>query len=422
MPTLSIVSPHHEGIKQEYEAAFKQWHQDKFNTPVNIAWKDLGGTGQIIQYIRNGFEAAKKRDALDEGIGVDLFFGGGAPAVDQLKSEMMIVPVDLPDDLMAQIPAELAGIRLYDPEHHWYGNVLAAFGIIYNVKAHKKLDIPIPATWRDLANPKYFGWLAMADPKSGSAMVCYELVLQRNGWQNGWPILLSMFANAKLIPATSNVVPQEVMTGNALAGVCIDFYGWDAMARAGKDAVRYVSPIGATAVTPDPIAMLRGAPHPQIAKRFIEFTLSEPGQALLCLPVGHELGPKTHEIRRLPIRPDIYKKYDDLLTVTDRPFTGQSTFKFDQQTESRRHSLLRDLIQSAAVDQKPLMADAWKAIIDAGQPADRIAIWNELPFSEREGLDLADTFSAGSAQDQAEVRKQWRAFFQNKYNRILGKK
>ena len=62
-----------------------------------------------------------------------------------------------------------------------------------------------------------------------------------------------------------------------------------------------------------------------------------------------------------------------------------------------------------------------KAVIDAGRKPELLAIWNELPFTEEEGLATGDRLKDASAQEKSELRKKWRAFFKAKYAKILAK-
>src|SRR5256885_535604 len=72
-----------------------------------------------------------------------------------------------------------------------------------------------------------------------------------------------------------------------------------------------LGPAGATAITPDPVALVRGAEHRDVAVRFIEFLLSEPGQRLWITRAGAPGGPKRTSLRRLPIMKSLYDKPRD---------------------------------------------------------------------------------------------------------------
>ena len=97
--------------------------------------------------------------------------------------------------------------------------------------------------------------------------------------------------------------------GEAAAGTAIDTYGISEMLWSthvyGTPKCIYVTPKGGTAVSADPIQMLRGAPNPKAAKAFIAFLLSREGQLLHCLKAGTPGGPGKNGINRPPIRRDL---------------------------------------------------------------------------------------------------------------------
>ena len=77
--------------------------------------------------------------------------------------------------------------------------------------------------------------------------------------------------------------------------MCIDFYGrFESEEVAGKNGLsrlKYTSVLGGTSVGADSIALLRGAPNPQVAKAFIDFVLKLEGQKLWDFRVGTPGGP-----------------------------------------------------------------------------------------------------------------------------------
>ena len=92
---LVIVSPHWEGLRYEFARAFSEWHQEKFGTPVEVDWRDLGGSSENVRFVISEFKQSP------DGIGVDLFFGGGTdPFFEFVKHGL----------LQAYRPAALAGI------------------------------------------------------------------------------------------------------------------------------------------------------------------------------------------------------------------------------------------------------------------------------------------------------------------------
>ena len=132
----------------------------------------------------------------------------------------------------------------------------------------------------------------MADPRqSGSVLTELDCILSNLGWERGWKLLRELSANARYFTNTSTKPPLDVSQGEAAAGLAIDFYGRgqaQAITPAGSDHVRarvgYVEPRGLTAIDADPVSIVRGGPNPALARRFVEFCLSEEGQALWQLP------------------------------------------------------------------------------------------------------------------------------------------
>jgi iron(III) transport system substrate-binding protein len=130
------------------------------------------------------------------------------------------------------------------------------------------------------------------------------------GWVNGVRLIQRIGANARYFTDSGSKVPLDVGMGNAAAGLCIDFYGrFEAQVSnggRGNGAMAYVTPRGESGVSADPISLLRGAPHRETARRFIEFLLSEEGQKLWCYRVGAPGGPRKYALQRFPIRRDFY--------------------------------------------------------------------------------------------------------------------
>lgn len=415
---LVIVSPHNDQIKTEFERAFRAWHKQTFGQDVTFQWREVGGTTSITRFLENQY-----RSAVSSGI--DLYFGGGAPDHNYLAARGILQKVDLPKALLEQLPETIGGLRQYDPEGRWYGAAVSCFGIIYNAKLLRQNGLPLPRRWDDLASPVMFGRIAAADAtQSGSARAAYEMIIQSApDWPAGWAKLLKIFANCKRFTAGASDVPRDVADGEVLAGAAIDFYAYTTIAQSGGDIGFAIVP-GTTAFTPDPIAMLKGSPHPEMAKRFIEFVLSETGQALWGLPAGAPGGPKTHALYRQPIRRDTYEKYKGkmLQPLTD-PFVHSGDFQLNVRAQRIRISrLLGPLMKAAALDSRAELSGAWKAIIDAGEPADLVRDFAALPDDLAQEETALQTAERLSDKKQAElITSAWQRFFREKYNSIIAR-
>ncbi|HEX8341083.1 MAG TPA: ABC transporter substrate-binding protein, partial [Tepidisphaeraceae bacterium] len=340
-PTIVIVSPHNEAIRYEFGRAFSVWHKAKYGKPVKIDWRNIGGTTEISRYLASEYSASTKAwwtsrkdtdkagdslkfrwpaaaaddlvrpaapadpqsaaiwkayrevdapDAITSKI--DLFFGGGefdhsgafrsGFAVESLK--------ELPPELFAvdgvvRIPEKQSGETWRTAS--LLGNAVSTFGIIYNNDrlADLKIGKP-PSQWTDLADPRYFRQVGLADPtKSGSIAKAFEMIVHQQmheavvayashpfgdgrlpmdaliaanekriadyikdkgkayqrgdvpddlkeyqaalekGFANGLHLIQKIGANARYFTDSASKVPIDVSMGDAAVGMAIDFYG-----------------------------------------------------------------------------------------------------------------------------------------------------------------------------------------------------
>jgi len=414
---LVIVSPHHKNVQSEFERAFREWHKKKFGSDVRVEWLDRGGSSAITRSLINEYKTA-------DSSGIDLYFGGGGPDHKYLTANGITVPVKLPDEIMAQLPETIGGVRQYDGQGRWYGAAVSCVGILYNAKLLKANKLPIPQTWGDLAAPALFGRIEAADAsESGSARLAYEMIVQSAAdWPAGWAKLLKIYGNSKRFTGAAGDVVTDVAYGEVLAGAAIDFYAFTQLAQYGQD-LGFVAVAGTTAFTPDPISLLKGAPHPEAAKRFMEFVLSVPGQALWCLPPGGD-GPALHALYRQPIRRDVYEKYKGkMLAPLVDPFEKSGAFKLDEAAAEIRISRLHGpLMTAAAIDNAAALSKAWKAVLDAGDSDRGRALMKEFTALPADLADEAAALAtAGKLADPGQrltLTRAWQEFFHQKYKRI----
>lgn len=407
---LEVITPHNDNIQGEFERAFAR----HVGRPLRIRWIKKG-TGQIIQQLD-----AQERAAKGESFGLDVFFGGGVPDHDLAAERGYLEPLRLPESIVKGIPREIAGVANFDAQMRWAGAALSSFGILVNTRGLKNQRLPEITKWEDLARPEMYGWVVIADPrKSASVRVSYELLLQQHGWDKGWPMLMQIAGNSKLITDSSSAIPNEVATGNVLAGPCIDFYAYGRVAEAGPDVLAYVNPAGGAAVTPDPIAILRKPPHRELAERFVAFVLSPEGQKLWVLPVGAEGGPTEHALFRLPVRGDIFDQLPASVPIRN-PYKEAEAGIFrrvDDDLQRSRNVMISELMGAALVDLHAELRGAWKALIDGGMKPAALAEWNKLPFSEAESLEIARKLEAGGMETRR-ITRDWTQRFKEKYEKV----
>ncbi|MEM4248146.1 MAG: iron ABC transporter substrate-binding protein, partial [Candidatus Nanoarchaeia archaeon] len=212
---------------------------------------------------------------------------------------------------------------------------------------------------------------------------------------------------------SASKVPRDVAKGDSFAGICIDFYGraeaeWAEHQKKGKSTLKYVSPIGGTSVSADPIMLFRGAPNKTIAISFIEFVLSKKGQRLWNARVGTAGGPQKYALRRLPIRKDMYVPEEKALFSDPdaNPFSPEVEFNYDPFLTAKYFSLIRILFKTMVIDPLPELQNAWKKIIEAGGPEkcpEAMKEFDKIPFSYAENPDLTQMLGAGTNLEKSNI-------------------
>ena len=324
----------------------------------------------------------------------------------------------------AVMPAQYGGGALYDEKGRYYSVVLSTFGICVNLDRIRELGIAAPPQkWSDLADPRYFGTLTSADPtKSGSVTKGFEIIIQQCmseagdpavGWENGLNLIKRILGNCRNIGDNAGAIVHDVGAGDSAAGIAIDTYALSQIEyqkenSGGVSRLEYITPRGGTSVSGDPIQLLRGAPHPEIAKEFIDFLLSDAGQKLHCYRPGTPGGPKRYALNRPPVRCDIYdENYQKYAFRADyNPYVSGADFVYRPEWTGRYYQLIRQLIKVIMLDCHPELVAAWKAIIQAGGPEkvpEAMREFNFLPFAYRQAAAAAQSMVIHPGWDAVQV-------------------
>lgn len=484
--TLVIISPHKESIRYEFTRAFTEHYKARTGRSVRIDWRIVGGTSEITRYLNSEFfnafqrewiasgrpwtaevaagfsnpslppdapaaavEARKAFLASNAGIGIDLFFGGGAfDYIQQTRAGNLVSSgvIEAHPDWFTEssIPQSVGGEPFYDPDGAWIGTCLSSFGICYNTDSLRRLGITeLPASWSDLTNPRLISQVALADPtKSGSAAKAFEMVIQQQmqqvvgngeatdealarGWERGLQLILKTSANARYFTDDASKVPVDVAFGDAAIGMCIDFYGryQSEMVKIGDNASRlqYFTPVGGSSIGVDPIAMLRGAPHPELAREFIEFVLSIEGQKLWDFKVGTPGGPTRYALRRLPIRKELYEpQYRQFLSDPDvQPYEEAHAFTYHEAWTGPLFSALRFIVRVTCLDAHDEQVAAWKALIAAGFPPEATKTFTDISAVDYQTAltKIRPALKGSTPLEEVQLARTLGDHFRNQYRR-----
>lgn len=429
--------------------------------------------------------------------GVDVLFGGGAYDHNKAAAQGMTVPPWPEGRVPPSLVRTSSGVTLLPrgmSGETWrtdtfFGAALSTFGICYNVDRLADLGMRhAPCRWEDLAAPAYAGQLGVADPtKSGSISKAFEMLIHEQchrevsaagfrpeqvesfeatfrearppagsvpdgvppayqaaveqGWVQGLRLVQKLGANARYFTDGAGRVPIDVAMGNAAAGLAIDFYGrYQAEMSRGPDGaarMAYITPAGGSSVSADPISLLRGAEHRELAVRFITFVLGEAGQRLWNYAPGTPGGPRKFALRRLPVRRDFYPSddpgvqavfeehrphtVDALGDPAVNPYRLAEQFTYYPRWTARHFNVQRDIIRAMCLDAGEELRAAWRVILAAGGPEanpDAMAMLGRLP-DRPEPLTWQSALSAGKRYSRMELMREWTLCWRENYDEAV---
>ncbi|RBP41256.1 ABC-type Fe3+ transport system substrate-binding protein [Roseimicrobium gellanilyticum] len=507
---LVIITPHHEKIRQEFGQAFARKWKERTGETLYVDWR-VAGTGEITLMLRSDFAGAfeyywtriltkewsqrvagafgnskvdlsapttaendieqeARRAFLEStvGVGVDLFFGGGTFDFESQAKAGFLVSSDASrkqglDALFSKhpewftpdaLPQNVSGEAFYDKEHRWVGACLSSMGMVYNRDVLKRLGIEKePAQWADLADPKYRGQIALADPnKSGTVTKAFDQLVQqqmqiaideirqkpgelrkekdmvnagiRIGWTRGLQLIQRISANARYFTDNATKIPLEVSQGDAAAGMCIDFYGYsfEEMVRKadGTARVGFVIPVGGTGISVDPIGMLRGAEEPEAATAFMEFVMSDEGQRLWNYAPGTPGGPQRYALRRLPARKDFYTEANRsrMTDAQANPYEDAKAFTYHPERTGPLFNVLRFLVKTMCVENHDELRQAWGSIAGAHLPERSTEIFSDVSLVNYDAaMELAAMLAKKNKTQEMRKARELSMHFRSQYKR-----
>jgi ABC-type Fe3+ transport system substrate-binding protein len=329
------------------------------------------------------------------------------------------------------------------------GVCVSAFGICYNREALGRLGIErAPTRWSDLADPRLAGHVALVDPsKSGSAGKAFEMILQQAmsdavtragspaagsaaeaealslGFDDGLRRVRKKSGNSRYFADQASKVAQDVQSGNAAVGTCIDFYGRFEGDRPGPmQRLGFALPEGGSAMDSDPIALLRGAPSPELAKSFIEFVVSPEGQAVWSYRRGVPGGPERYALRRTPILPLMFEgeRRSKLSDPDANPYVAARSFTYHAAWTGPLFRALSFVIRVMCVDTEDELQEAAAALEANQNPPRARALFDDVQLVSYAVVkdEIAVTLAGGEPLREVELQNRLVRALKLQYERV----
>lgn len=269
---LTVYSPHGKDMLAGFEQRFEAEHPN-----VDVQTVDMGSQ-EVLDRLRS--ERANPQ--------ADVWFGAPAQTFEDAARQGLLeafVP-----RWAGALPAEArsaAGL--------WHGTYLTPEVIAYNTRA-----VPadqVPRDWDDLLDPKWKGKVLVRDPMaSGTMRTIFGMVLDRSlratgDTAQGFQWLRRLDGQTKEYVLNPTMLYQKLGRQEGLVTL------WDmpdVEAIKGKFPIDYVFPSSGTPQVVDAVAVVKGAPHPELARQFVEWIGDTPAVAEAA-----------RSFHRLPARGDI---------------------------------------------------------------------------------------------------------------------
>lgn len=246
---LVIYTSHKEEVYQPIVREFEQ------RTGI---WVELhcGGTNELLDRIDKEREDPK----------ADVMFGGGVESLESYEHCFSPYETAWAGTIRPQLRSE---------DSTWTPFSALPVVLIYNTK----LTEPVTG-WRDLTRPEYRGRIAFANPAvSGSSYTALVTWLSVSESQQQEALeTLAAALDGRQLEGSGDVI-NAVADGTCLVGITLEETAMKHIA-AGMD-IALVYPEEGTSCVPDGSALIQGAPHPENAKKFLDFIVSFSVQELL---------------------------------------------------------------------------------------------------------------------------------------------
>lgn len=256
-----------------------------FETQTGIKLNYLTmSSGEVLARLR----AEKKNPQAD------IWFGGGSDAFIQAKQEALTSAYKSPN-------AGRVDPAFRDAEGYWTGVSIVVVGLLVNEKRLAQKGLPLPTNWSDLTDPAFKDELLASNPNtSGTAYTTISGLLQIRGVEDGWQFLDKLYANVPFLTKSGSAPGKKALAGEYAIGIVPDPHNLP-LHNPGAP-LKAVFPKDGVLAWPSPVAVIEGAKHPNNAKIFVNWALSENGQRVLM-----EASPRvpTTEVEPLPGVPSV---------------------------------------------------------------------------------------------------------------------
>jgi iron(III) transport system substrate-binding protein len=266
-----------------------------------------GGTDSsakiVVVYSPHGREMlrgiAEQFERTHPGVDVQSIDMGSQEILDRVRSERANpqgdvwfgAPTDLfqnaaKDSLLAPSAPTWAGAldaTSKDAGGLWYGTYVTPEVIAYNSEVVKPGDAP--KDWNDVLDPRWKGKVLIRDPlASGTMRTIFGMIMYRSlqatrDTAQGWTWLRGLDGQTKEYVLNPTLLYNKLARQEGLITLW-DMPDIEELVARTKLPIGYTLPSSGTPLVIEGVAVLKGAPHAELARQFLEFVGSAPALRL----------------------------------------------------------------------------------------------------------------------------------------------
>ena len=232
-------------------------------------FEELYGIKTQYQRLSTG-EVPTKIEEENGNPSADVWFGGTNNPYDDAAAKGLLDNSYVPANAV-----HLTKDMYKGPNGYWYGIYTGILGIMVNKDELDRMGLEAPQTWDDLLKEEYKGliWLSNYNT-AGTAKLVVNTMLQMKGHDEGIKFLVDLDKNIQVYTKSGSGPSKNVGTGECVIGIGFLHDGVAQIVDNGYENIQLIIPADGTTCEIGPVAIFKGAKHPNAAKLFMEYALS----------------------------------------------------------------------------------------------------------------------------------------------------
>lgn len=248
------------GLQEDLAALVTQKFQEKSGIPTEYINLSSGETLARLKAERSNMSAS-------------VWYGGPVDGMIAAIDEGLIEPYLSPE--AQNIKAEYK-----DDKGFWTGIYVGYLGFVANKKTLAEKGLKMPSSWADLLKEEFTGEIVVAHPgSSGTAYTMLASLVQMMGEEKAMEYLKKLNSQVRQYTKSGKAPGRMVGMGEALLGITFLHDGIKYQKEGFKDII-VGAPAEGTGYEIGGVVLLKNAPNPEGAKKFIDFVLTAEAQDL----------------------------------------------------------------------------------------------------------------------------------------------